>query len=161
MFEFAPDSLPENLDQYEFVDRLDKVIKKGYVPPIHDFKIVDAEDQDYTTEFLANPEYSFMLVAYDLPNSNTGVQSKINDFVKKCDENKIQFFGITSTAPADADKFRHEFQSMFNYYYCDATTLKTIIRSNPGLVMLKKGTVIDMWHFNDFPNFADIKPLTK
>jgi len=159
VYEFTPDSLPQDLDQYEFVDRVDKVIKKGYVPPIHDFKIADAEDQDFTEEFLSNPDYSFMLVAYDLTQTNAAIQPKINEFVKKCDENKLQFFGITSTAPSDADKFRHEFQSMFNYYYCDATTLKTIIRSNPGLVLLQKGTVIDMWHYNDFPNFADVKQV--
>jgi uncharacterized membrane protein YphA (DoxX/SURF4 family) len=161
IFEFAPEKLPEDLDKYEFVDRLDKVIVKGFVPPIHDFKIVDDGDSDYTEDFLSNPDYSFMLVAYDLDKTNTEVQNKINDFVKKCDANKISFFGITSTAPAETDKYRHEFQSMFSYYYCDATTLKTIIRSNPGLVMLKKGTVIDMWHFNDFPEYDDVEYLKK
>ena len=102
-----------------------------------------------------------MLVAYDLTKTDVVVQNKINDFVKKCDENKIVFFGLTSAAPAETDKFRHEFQSMFSYYYSDATTLKTIIRSNPGLVLLKKGTVIDMWHFNDWPAFDEIEYLKK
>lgn len=155
--EFPADKLPEDLDKYEFVDRVDKVIVKGYVPPIHDFKIADAEDVDHTEEFLNNPGYSFMLVAYDLSHSNTDVQNKINAFVKQCDENKISFFGITSTAPAETDKFRHEYQNMFNYYFCDATTLKTIIRSNPGLVLMKNGTVIDMWHYNDYPEFEKVK----
>jgi len=158
--EFSPDKLPEDLDKYEFVDRIDKVIKKGYVPPIHDFKIADAEDADYTEQFLSNPNYSFMLVAYDLTKTDAEVQSKINEFVKKCNDNKIDFFGMTSTAPAETDKYRHEFQSMFDYYYCDATTLKTIIRSNPGLVMLQKGTVIDMWHYNDFPEFEEIEQIS-
>ncbi|MDQ3049555.1 MAG: DoxX family protein [Bacteroidota bacterium] len=161
VFEFTPDKLPDDLDNYEFVDRVDKVILKGYEPPIHDFKIVDAEDSDYTEDFLTNPDYSFMLVAYDLTKTNIAIQPSINEFVKKCDENKIAFFGITSTPPAETDKYRHEFQSMFSYYYCDATTLKTIIRSNPGLVLLKNGTVVDMWHYNDFPDASYVDELRK
>lgn len=151
MFEFTADKLPEDLDQYEFVDRIDKVIKKGYVPPIHDFSLVDASGNEYTDDILNYEGYSFMLVAYDLTKTNTAVQSKVNALVKECDARKIPFFGITSTAPEETDKLRHEFQSMFPYYFCDATTLKTIIRSNPGLILLKKGTVVDMWHYNDWP----------
>jgi hypothetical protein len=155
-FEFAADALPENLDQYEYVDRIDKLIRKGYVPPIHDFKIENADGSDYTEDYLNHDGYVFMLVAYDLTKTDPGVQQAVNVLAAKCEATGIPFFGITSTPPADTDKFRHEFQSMFDYYFCDATTLKTIIRSNPGLVLMKKGTVTDMWHFNDFPDFDEV-----
>lgn len=154
--EFTVDGLPENLDDYEYVDRLDKVIREGDKPKIHDFTIVDASGADYTEDFLNNPDYSFMLVAYDLHKTNTDVQKKINALVDQCEKNKIKFFGLTATAANETDLFRHEYQSMFDYYFCDATALKTIIRSNPGLVLLKKGTVIDMWHYNDFPTWNDV-----
>jgi hypothetical protein len=157
MFEFSPSELPEDLDQYEFVDRIDKVIKRGYIPPILDFKITDASGSDYTEDFLTRDGFTFMLVAYDLNKTNTDVQDEINKFVAECQKQNIPFFGITSTSPADTDKFRHEHQSMFDYYFCDATVLKTIIRSNPGLVLMKKGTVIDMWHHNDFPEFEEFR----
>ncbi|HMT28849.1 MAG TPA: DoxX family protein [Bacteroidia bacterium] len=156
VFEFAADKLPEDLDQYEFVDRFDKVIVKGYVPPIHDFTITNADGSDYTEDILTSEDYIFMLVAYDFTKTNVEVQGKINDFVKQCDAKKVKFIGLTSTAPEDTDKLRHEYQSMFEYYFCDATTLKTIIRSNPGLLLLKKGTVVDMWHFNDWPSFEEV-----
>lgn len=141
---------------YKFVDRKDKVIREGDKAPIHDFTIKDADDNDLTMDFMSRPDYVFMLVAYDLSKSNTKVQSRINDFVALCQQKDIEFFGLTSAAPAEADKFRHEHQSMFPYYFCDMTTLKTIIRSNPGLVLLKQGTVIDMWHHNDFPSFDEV-----
>jgi hypothetical protein len=157
MFEFSPDQLPEDLDQYEFVDRIDKVVRQGYIPPIKDFKISDASGSDYTEDYLTHDGYVFMLVAYDLTKSEVTVQSEINAFADECRKNKIPFFGITSTSVPETDKFRHEHQNMFDYYYCDGTTLKTIIRSNPGLVLMKKGTVLDMWHFNDFPAFADFQ----
>lgn len=141
---------------YKFVDRKDKVVREGDHAPIHDFSIKDAEGSDYTEDFLNKPDYTFMLVAYDLGKTNTKVQSKINDFVALCQQKKVEFFGLTSAIPADAENFRHEYQSMFPYYFCDATTLKTIVRSNPGLVLLKQGTVIDMWHHNDFPTFDEV-----
>ncbi len=157
--EFPADKLPADLDKYEFVDRVDKVIVKGYVPPIHDFTIVDNNGKDYTEDFLANPDYSFMMVAYDMSKTNAEVQSRINEFVKHCDDKKIEFIGVTSTAPEETDKYRHEFQSMFSYYFCDATTLKTIVRSNPGLLLMKKGTVVDMWHYNDWPQFEEVNAM--
>jgi uncharacterized membrane protein YphA (DoxX/SURF4 family) len=155
--EFAADQLPEDLDTYEFVDRIDKVIRKGYVPPIHDFTITDVNGSDFTEDFLSRDGYSFMLVAYDLSKSNTGIQPAVNAFAAAAEKSNIPFFGITSTSFTEIDAFRHEHQNMFPYYNCDATTLKTIIRSNPGLVLLKKGTVINMWHYNDFPEFDAIK----
>ncbi len=154
--EFTVDGLPENLDDYEYVDRIDKIVREGDKPKIHDFAIVDAAGSDYTEDFLTNPNYSFMLVAYDLKKTNSGVQKKINELVAQCDKNKIQFFGITSTAPNETDLFRHENQNMFDYYFCDGTALKTIVRSNPGLLLLKKGTVINMWHHNDFPTWDEV-----
>lgn len=154
--EFAMDQL-SNLDStYTFVDRKDKVIRVGDKPAIHDFAIRDAADADYTSDFLNREDYVFMLVAYDIQKTNEGIQGRINDFAKSCQMADVEFFGLTSTIPAETDKFRHEHQNMFPYYYCDATALKTIIRSNPGLVLLKKGTVIDMWHHNDFPSFDEV-----
>ncbi len=156
MFEFTADKLPEDLDAYEFVDRIDKVIVPGYVPPIHDFTITDVAGQDYTEGFLSQPDYTFMLVAYDFTKTEKSVQDKINTFVKECDSHGVKFYGVTSTSSEETDILRHEYESMFPYYFCDATTLKTIIRSNPGLLMLKEGTIINKWHFNDFPSFADV-----
>ncbi len=156
--EVTPDKLgPITSDTaYKFVDRVDKVIREGDKPAIHDFAIRDAEDNNLTNDYLTRPDYVFMLVAYDLETTDLKVQSKINDFVGLCQQKDVEFFGITSTIPTTTDKFRHEHQSMFPYYFCDATALKTIIRSNPGLVLLKNGTVIDMWHANDFPTFDEV-----
>lgn len=154
--EFGINELPEDLENYEYVDRKDKLIREGDKPKIHDFKIVDAGGSDYTQDFLTHADYSFMLVAYDLNKSNRKVQQKINALAGQCNKMGVPFFGLTSTIASETDLFRHEYQNMFDYYFCDATALKTIIRSNPGLVLLKNGTVIDMWHYNDFPSWDDV-----
>ncbi len=156
-FEFAAEELPEDLEAYTFVDRVDKVVRKGYIPPIHDFTITDIDDHDHMTEFMTDNTYCLMLVSYNLDQANLNVQSQVNELSAKSEKAGIRFFGLTSTPFAEADKFRHENQNAFPYYSCDATTLKTIIRSNPGLVLLKGGTVIDKWHHNDLPSFEELK----
>ncbi len=143
-------------EQYEFVDRLDKVVREGDKAAIHDFAIKDAEDNDLTSDFLSRPDYVFMLVAYDLTKADVKAQDKVNALAAACQKNDFEFFGLTSTIPTETDKFRHDHQNMFPYYFCDGTALKTIIRSNPGLVLLKQGTVIDMWHHNDFPTYEEL-----
>ena len=143
-------------EQYEFVDRLDKVVREGDKAAIHDFAIKDAEDNDLTSDFLSRPDYVFMLIAYDLTKAYVKAQDKVNALAAECQKNDFEFFGLTSTIPTETDKFRHDHQNMFPYYFCDGTALKTIIRSNPGLVLLKQGTVIDMWHHNDFPTYEEL-----
>lgn len=145
-------------ETYKFIDRKDKVIRVGDKPPIHDFSITTADGTDLTSDVL-NQDFVFLLVAYDINASNSDVQSKVNDFAELCSNQKIVFIGLTSSVAADVEKFRHEHNSMFDYYLCDATTLKTMVRSNPGLMLLKKGTVVAMWHQNDFPSFDEVKRL--
>ena len=141
---------------YKFVDRLDKMIRKGDQPPIHDFSIVSSDGTDITGDVL-NTTAIFLLVAYDINRSDEKAQNKVNDFVSLAQQMGIEFIGLTSSSPKDVDVFRHEHNSMFDYYYTDGTTLKTMIRSNPGLMLLKKGTVTAMWHYNDFPTFDEVK----
>jgi uncharacterized membrane protein YphA (DoxX/SURF4 family) len=154
--ELNMDQLKTIDDSYKFVDRKDKMIVEGDHPPIHDFRIASFDGTDVTDDVLSM-ENVFLLVAYDLKESNKKVQNKVNDFVALCQKAGVEFIGLTSSDAKETDVFRHEHNSMFEYYSADATTLKTMIRSNPGLMLLKKGTVVDMWHYRDFPTFDEVK----
>jgi uncharacterized membrane protein YphA (DoxX/SURF4 family) len=156
--ELTTDQLSTIDDSYKFIDRKDKVIREGDHAPIHDFVITSADGTDVTNDILSQ-ENIFLLVAYDIPATNQNVQSKINDFVALCQKAGVEFVGLTSTSAKEVDAFRHEFNSAFDYYYADATMLKTMIRSNPGLMLLKKGTVTAMWHYNDFPTFDEVNKM--
>lgn len=159
--ELNMDQLKTIDDTYKFVDRKDKVIREGDKPPIHDFTINTADGTNVTNDVLAMKNV-FLLVAYDLNHTNEKVQGQINDFVALCQKDGIEFIGMTSATPKEVDDFRHKHNSMFEYYYSDATMLKTMIRSNPGLILLKNGTVADMWHYNDFPTYDEVRVrLTK
>lgn len=153
--EFTMENLPDST--WKWKDTKNVLIKEGFKPAIHDFSLKNADDEDQTMEILKNPEYNFMLISYDLSKANKSVQPIINDFAAACWNDKVPFIGVTATSIEETDKFRHDVQAAYDFYICDATVLKTMIRSNPGLILLKKGTVIDMWHYNDFPLYQEVR----
>ncbi|MFI5149433.1 MAG: BT_3928 family protein [Bacteroidia bacterium] len=127
-------------------------------PLIVDFKITDPETQDDLTDsVLKNPDYYFLLVAYDLKHTNRKVQGRINDFVGLCDKDKKKFMALTSAPHEEIRDFRLEVQAAYPYLNGDQTMLKTMIRSNPGLMLMKGCTVIANWPFRSFPSYNDVK----
>jgi hypothetical protein len=154
-----------NMDQlktidstWKFIDRKDKVIREGDKPHIHDFSIASADGTDITNDVLSQKNV-FLLVAYQINKSDEDVQGKINDFVALCQKDGVEFIGLTGSSRKEIDDFRHKHNSMFDYYTTDETALKTMIRSNPGLMLLKNGTVVAMWHANNFPTYDEAKRL--
>jgi uncharacterized membrane protein YphA (DoxX/SURF4 family) len=141
---------------YKFIDRKDKIIREGDKPAIHDFSIVSVDGNDYTEQILNYPGYYFFLVCYDLDKTNKNVFGKINDFVRICREEKVPIIALTASSDK-IDWFKKETETTLDFYLTDQTTLKTMIRSNPGLMLLKQGTVIDMWHYHSFPSYSDVK----
>ncbi len=156
--ELNMDQLKTIDDTYKFVDRRDKVIREGDKPPIHDFTISSADGTDVTNDILSMKNV-FLLIAYDINHSDEGVQNHVNDFVALCQKDGIEFVGMTSSGKAEVEAFSKKHNSTFEYYYSDGTMLKTMIRSNPGLILLKNGSVAAMWHYNDFPSYDEVKGM--
>lgn len=143
--------------QWKYISNRYEIVEKGIEPKIKDFSISDAEGQDLTEVILNNPNFNFLLIAYDLDKTNKKVQNKINDFVALCQQDGYEFIGLTASPPEKINEFRHDVQAMYDYYNTDGTVLKTMIRSNPGLMLLKNGSVVAMWHFNSFPSYNEVK----
>ncbi|BCY28892.1 BT_3928 family protein [Flavobacterium okayamense] len=131
----------------EFVDRKDKLIKQGYVPPIHDFSM-EKDGADYTEEILNEPKVA-LLISYDLKKSKEKGMEKLEEFNKMASEKGYMVIGMTSSSEEVIDEYKKKFGLTFDYYFCDATTLKTIERANPSIVILEKGIITDKKHFND------------
>ena len=155
------EQFPENYqDKWDYVEAKQTILKKGIEAPIHDFFVTDIETgEDITDSLLHNPHYSFWVVVYDVKKASHKADEKLNDLEQECEKNGIQFIGLTASLDNEVEDYRHDVQSMYPYYLCDATPLKTMIRSNPGLMLIKNGTVIGMWHFNDIPSFTKINKL--
>lgn len=154
---FAMDELSNiNYDEWEFVDRKDSIIDPGIPAKINNLYISDADGADITDTLLANPDYSLMVVIYKMAATDKdAITGKLNPLAASSDKAGIKFYAVCG-GDLKVDAFRHELQTAYPFYTADETPLKTIIRSNPGLVLLKNGVVVDMWHHNHFPSFDEL-----
>ena len=130
-----------------FVDRKDKIITEGYIAPIHDFTM-EKDNVDYTSEFLEAPK-TMLIVAYDLPNADKDGLAKMEKLYLEAKAKGYRVAGMTASAPEQISTAKKQFGLTFNFYFCDAITLKTIERANPSIVILEKGTILQKVHHND------------
>jgi uncharacterized membrane protein YphA (DoxX/SURF4 family) len=153
--EFTMDSLPDST--WQWVETKNIKIKEGYVPPIHDFTITTLGGEDITDIILKQDKFTFLLVAYNLKKSDIENIGKINKLADFClNKPNCSFICLTSSLDKTIDDFKEKHNINFQFYNTDEITLKTIIRSNPGLMLIKKGTIMDKWHHNDVPSPREI-----
>ena len=166
LFKYEKDGIVKEFDEtnypwqdttWKFVDSEQIKIKEGYTPPIHDFSISNETDGDITNSVLLNEDYSFVLVSKDLSKINKTSHKKIRELSYFALENNIQFIGLTASGFSEKQRFKIEQDLPFEFYNTDEIQIKTMIRSNPGLLLLKKGTILDKWHFRDFPKVEELK----
>jgi len=134
-----------------------KIVQKGYEPPIHDFTIQTPEGDNIIDFFIYDENYVFMLIAYNLDKSSRKPQEKINNLAGWAKENGLSFICLTSSLQDQSAAFAEETGATYEFFNCDEITLKTIIRSNPGLIVLKNGVIIEKWHYNDIPTPEEFK----
>ena len=127
------------------------LVEKGYEPPIHDFTAESEDGENVLDFFIYDENYVFMLVAYDLFKSSREPQEKINTLANWAIQNNLSFVCLTSTLQDEAREIAEETGAPYEFFNCDEITLKTIVRSNPGLVVLKSGTIVAKYHYNDIP----------
>ncbi len=127
------------------------LIQKGYEPPIHDFVIESPDGENIVDFFIYDENYVFMLVAYDLNKSKIKTQNNINELANWAMENEMSFICLTSTLSDESMAFADETGAPYEFLNCDEITLKTMIRSNPGLLVVKDGNILGKWHYNDIP----------
>lgn len=143
---------------WEFVKASDPIlVKAGYQVPIRDLKIGDEDGNDVTSVVLEDPEYSFWIIEYDLTKSDKGIQEYFNKLTLMTEKYHARTVGITSTTPIDAENFRHENNIYYEFFYADAIPLKSMVRANPGVLLLKNGTVINKWHYRNLPSIAELE----
>ena len=142
---------PEKTEQY--------LVQKGYEPPIHDFLMTDLESGDDQIYSVLSEAYALMVVCYDLDKTTKDNMEDVAALTEQMSGIGVRALGLSSAGYDDIETFRHEYGLAFPFYTGDATTYKTIVRANPGLVLLKEGTVIGKWHHNDVPSIEDIQNL--
>lgn len=150
---------PDYEKEWDYLGFDTQILKKGKEAKIHDFNMIGADGADYTEDVTTNPDYNFLLVEYDLNKTNREIQTKINGFAEQCKKDNIPFMAVTSSDKQLLKKFKEETHISYDFYFADQITLKTIIRSNPGLVLLKNGVVKGQWHWRNFPDYSELKKV--
>lgn len=134
-----------------------KLIKKGYEPPIKDLSVQDAQGNNYTNELLSNPYNSLVVVAYDLNHTNVEAIGKLNAMAA----NLIHDFNtrtimLTSNSAKDAEAFARKNHLVMEVFYADEVPLKSMVRANPGVILMKNGVILNKWHYHSMPKYEDL-----
>ena len=123
------------------------VLQKGYEPPIHDFSI-ERDGTDYTTQMLEE-EHLLVVIAYNLNVAQNEGFIAIKEATDSAIKKGYTVIGISASSTSETEKLAAKYDLDFKFYFCDMTALKTIIRSNPSIIRLEKGTILQKLHFND------------
>ena len=153
--EFTLDNYPDST--WEYVDTRTVQTKKGYEPPIHDFALTSCDTgEDITEQVLTKKGYTFLLVSPRLAVADDSNFGDIDQIYEYAEENGIDFYCVTASANDEIERWRDLTGAEYQFCNADETTLKTMIRSNPGLMLLKDGTIIGKWSHNALPQTDDL-----
>jgi hypothetical protein len=146
--EFTLSNYPANDTAWKFIDQKSVLVKKGYTPPIHDFSITSPDGQDITQKILSDPGYTLLMISKKLKEANTKHLEEGSELGRYCLESGINFLILTASGSEESERFN------LSVPICsaDETTLKTMVRANPGYIFLKDGTIIGKWSWAGCPD---------
>src|SRR5690606_12714924 len=133
-----------------------RLIKKGYQLPIPDLIISDAEGIDVTQEIVSTPYYNFIVVSTDVTKLDPIdylALDRINNTLREIsNEENIRVILLTSSSSDNANYLNSQLDLVLEIFYADAVPLKSMVRSNPGVLLMRNGTVIKKWSKVTFPD---------
>ena len=135
----------------EFIGVETKLIKEGYTPPISDFSLIK-DGEDYI-ESLMQEEKLLIIVAYNLSKTEREGWEELQVTLQKAKHQNFKIIGLTASGAKDIENIKEDYSLGFEFYFSDETAIKTVIRANPGLVVLSKGTIVNKLHWNDAHKF--------
>lgn len=119
-------------------------------------RVENEKGNDITSSILDNSDFQFILVAYDLYTTKIEAFHKILPFYKRTIADGYSFICLTNSLNDETGKFKRNNGIAFDFYSADDVVLKTMVRSNPGLILIRHGIVLAKWHYNDFPSYDDV-----
>lgn len=149
--EFTLDNYPDST--WTFVETRTVLKEKGYEPPIHDFSMISlGKGEDITDSVLSDKGYAFLLVAHRIEEADDSNIDLINEIYDYSAEHGYGFYALTSSPDEEIGMWRERTGAEYPFCQMDDITLKTIIRSNPGLLLIKDGTILNKWSDNQLPD---------
>ena len=128
-------------------------VQEGYTPPIHDFSI-EKEGTDYAAYFLGEEKVIFV-IAYDLMKTDADVFEDLSELTGHAFLKDYKVVGLSASSKEVAAEMKKMYKLAFDFYFTDETTLKTMIRANPGVMVLDRGTITHKVHHNDLDDLKE------
>ena len=159
--EFTLNDYPDST--WTFIDSKTVQTSEGYVPPIHDFNLERTDTgEDITDSLLQSSSYAMLLIAPYLEHADDSHFGELDQIYEYCTQQGYDFYGVTASNDDAIERWRELTGAEYPFCRADGITLKTIIRSNPGLVLLHDGIVIRKWSHNQLPDMSALNvPLEK
>jgi hypothetical protein len=145
--EFDLNNYPATDSSWKFIEQKSVLIKKGYVPPIHDFQITGQNGDNLTNEILSYKGYSVLMISKRLADAWTKELKAGFELGNYCKSKGLNFYIISSSGKDEVNKY----DNGLTFCSADETTLKTMIRANPGYILLKDGIILDKWSWANVP----------
>ena len=150
--EFRLSNYPANDTTWKFVDQRSKLVSKGYQPPIHGFVITSMANEDLTKKILSSTNYTMLMISMRLNEADPEKLAAGFDLGSHCSKLGINFYILTASGMDEINSYGDSLP----FCLVDETSLKTMIRSNPGYIMLKEGIVLDKWSWANVPDFEQL-----
>ena len=142
---------------WEYESSSERLVKKGYITPIHDLVIEHPTLGNITEEILEDDNHTILAVAYNLTQSDVQYQPAINRLAEYAQEKGIRFYGLTSSSERDIETYKKRYHVPYEFCTAEEIQLKTMIRSNPGVIILREGTILDKWAGKDVPDVKELQ----
>ena len=145
--EFSLSDYPANDTSWKFVQQNSTIVKKGYQPPIHDFRISSNDGEDITRNILSDSGYTLLMISKKLAETSGRKLMDGFELGRACVSGGIDFYIITSSGSDELKKY----ENGLKFCSADETTLKTMMRANPGFILLRNGTIVGKWSWANVP----------
>ncbi len=155
--EFTEQNYPWQDSTWKWVETRKKLVQKGYVPPIHDFSITSAEGEDITYNILEDTSYVFLFISPRIDKAAPKGIPVINSLAQQCVRSGFRALALTSSMAGETANFKAKFHPPYEICTADETTLKTMARTNPAIMVLHKGTIVAKWSFRNVPDAGRLK----
>lgn len=150
--EFTADNYPWSDSTWKFVDRKDKLVKKGNAEPaIKDFILTDADGVNQTEAILAETKPVYLFLVLNVQKAGSGWEEKMKALQQKMKDQQVLIYGVSASTKEEIAAFKQQHGLDFPFVQMDGVAIKTAGRSNPCLILLDKGTIKGKWHYNDIP----------
>ncbi|MBK6882297.1 MAG: DoxX family protein [Flavobacteriales bacterium] len=148
---------PWDDDNFENVPNSTRIVEldPGVPSQVQDFRLTDVDGNDLTASILDEPSPVLLVMLYNVETTEKDGLSAIKALVDEAYKKGWYVYGVAANDFSAIEEFRHAEQLPFDFVQCDEKTIKTVVRSNPGVLLLQEGTVRGKWHWNDVPSFAE------